>query len=945
MSDEELVDWFGVRAPSDDVFSPSLLIHHQHTRGRSSLRAQRSNCHYRGDIIGDNQSAIEISVCKGHLNGLVSTTDSDFFIREVPERFGVKSEIVRRSAPDVLGGNHKYIELMVVADSTMVGYHGNELENYLKTVMSIAAGAFRSASISASISLHVVRCVVLETDQMDPVIEPDARTSLRNFCKWQRGVYPEGVGESGHFDVAALITRHDLTRNDVIAGNTVKGVLGLAHMSSACVASRRCLIVEDSGLATGLTLAHEIGHTLGMEHDGARNPCPTSGHVMASLAPSGPGAYTWSSCSVEYLHTFLRSPISHCLNNRPSMTKNLTLYRGWRPGQIFHRDEQCKFLYADSTGACSQKMDDCEKLWCGRTNEGVLVCSTNKYPPADGTECGEGKWCIGGECVDYGERGPDPIHGGWSEWEPNFSECSRTCGGGIRKKYRHCNSPRPSFGGANCIGLDTIIEACNIFDCEDGNQLGYAQEQCATRDALPYKEELLPWEPYTDRKLISADEFCQQSCVSYSRGIVVKFGAFVDGTRCDVVDVFNRGVAMCVAEKCRNFACDFDSNSSRVYDACGVCGGNQTTCDLDSDLNRINIGNGFEPVLEIPNGSTFVNVTNFNNDCHLAVIAGEQLVFGDSGQEVRSKAYTTGTDVISYITGDHENIHIRGPTTTNLTIQIYKTNTSSASAVECAIQWSLYKPNQEPRQTYEWAVEKSDCSKTCGFGILRSEVTCREVGNDAHIVGDFNCQHLQRPPVKEETCNTFNCPFRWEVGDWEDCNVACGRGVRWRKVFCARSNGEGVAEVGSEEMCDGADSKPVHQEQCHLPPCTDDATCNLTISASTGHFSSPNHPGAYPPNIDCGWTISVNHGYWIKLTFMTFDLEGSSPAHGKCVFDFVEVLGSKDSGAMSQVTRLCGRRDTPFSVVVESDTALVRLQSDHLIQRTGFLVTFDELDP
>ena len=42
-------------------------------------------------------------------------------------------------------GSHvskKYVEVMVVSDSTMFDYHGNDLENYLTTLMNIVSIVF-----------------------------------------------------------------------------------------------------------------------------------------------------------------------------------------------------------------------------------------------------------------------------------------------------------------------------------------------------------------------------------------------------------------------------------------------------------------------------------------------------------------------------------------------------------------------------------------------------------------------------------------------------------------------------------------------------------------------------------------------------------------------------------------------------------------------------------
>jgi hypothetical protein len=38
------------------------------------------------------------------------------------------------------------------------------------------------------------------------------------------------------------------------------------------------------------------------------------------------------------------------------------------------------------------------------------------------------------------------VNGGWGSWM-EYGECSRSCGGGVRKSYRECDNPRPSNGG------------------------------------------------------------------------------------------------------------------------------------------------------------------------------------------------------------------------------------------------------------------------------------------------------------------------------------------------------------------------------------------------------------------------------------------------------------------------------------------------------------------
>merc|ERR1712055_521351 len=81
---------------------------------------------------------------------------------------------------------------------------------------------------------------------------------------------------------------------------------------------------------------------------------------------------------------------------------------------------------------------------CSKTCGGGLkkrTC-TNPAPAHGGTDC---------KAEGYGPTNKDdcntekcPVDGHWSKW----GECSKTCGGG--KKTRTCTNPAPAYGGADC---------------------------------------------------------------------------------------------------------------------------------------------------------------------------------------------------------------------------------------------------------------------------------------------------------------------------------------------------------------------------------------------------------------------------------------------------------------------------------------------------------------
>ncbi|KAL4622608.1 properdin [Arapaima gigas] len=54
-----------------------------------------------------------------------------------------------------------------------------------------------------------------------------------------------------------------------------------------------------------------------------------------------------------------------------------------------------------------------------------------------------------------------PVSGEWGQWSP-LSECSVTCGVGLRTKVRQCNAPAPRHGGQTCRGETTANELCNL---------------------------------------------------------------------------------------------------------------------------------------------------------------------------------------------------------------------------------------------------------------------------------------------------------------------------------------------------------------------------------------------------------------------------------------------------------------------------------------------------
>ncbi|ESN93354.1 hypothetical protein HELRODRAFT_89118, partial [Helobdella robusta] len=77
----------------------------------------------------------------------------------------------------------------------------------------------------------------------------------------------------------------------------------------------------------------------------------------------------------------------------------------------------------------------------------------------------DGKFCPGSDQqIDYCNKEECPVHGKWAEWSA-WGDCTLTCGGGQRRRFRTCTNPVPKHNGRACIGVAQETDVCNHQRC------------------------------------------------------------------------------------------------------------------------------------------------------------------------------------------------------------------------------------------------------------------------------------------------------------------------------------------------------------------------------------------------------------------------------------------------------------------------------------------------
>ncbi|NXD78382.1 ADAM8 protein, partial [Halcyon senegalensis] len=418
----------------------------------------QDHCFYQGHVRGYTNSAASISICGG-LSGFFRVNETTFLLEPLEEHATGRHAVYRathlrgkrgtcqehgvtreydhepkipaamklyrwKSAP--LHKGPRYVELVLVVDNEEFRKHKDlrRVQNRMKEIVNHVDKLYQP--------LHLrVALIGLEVwSHKDKImVSPNPEVTLDNFLHWRE---TELLRRKPH-DNAQLITGIDFH------GTTV----GLAKKLVMCTRDSGGVNQDHSmnPIGAASTMAHEMGHNLGMSHDddvaGCRCPVPKAdgGCVMAaSVGLVYPKLF--SRCSEQDMWHFLGDPRTSCLLNVPRADE---LYGGPVCGnQFVERGEQCD---CGTPEVCSDR-----------------CCNATTCQLREGAECARGDCC---------------------------QDCKVKAAGALCRASKHdCDLPEHCTGLSAECPEDVFQE--NGISCQNGNGYCYNGacpshgEQCRT---------------------------------------------------------------------------------------------------------------------------------------------------------------------------------------------------------------------------------------------------------------------------------------------------------------------------------------------------------------------------------------------------------------------------------------------------------------------------------
>ncbi|XP_078487952.1 uncharacterized protein LOC100179634 isoform X3 [Ciona intestinalis] len=432
--------------------------------------------------------------------------------------------------------------------------------------------------------------------------------------------------------------------------------------------------------------------------------------------------------------------------------------------------------------------------------------------------------CINGNVGGKGCMGPQqdsnfcneqacPFFDQWSTW----SDCSVSCGGGVRRQQRSCTNG--FVGEPGCIGETSNDETCNIQPCPiftEWGQWGECSETCgsgATRTRSRSCNNGLPGQPGCIGSISNVENCGLRACPFWSSWFAWSTCTVTcnSGTRVRTRNCINgfEGLEECGSDDTQSIPCGIQPCPAwRDWSTWGEC---SSTCGIGFQQRNRTCADGYagdDGCIGMPN----VKMQCIGNECATWSAWSSWSTCPVScgvATQSRERSCSLNNEPSDVCRG-----HTREEQSCYGSVCAYWsqwTQWSGCSASCDGGQHSRYRTcvngvdggagcigfnnetqscNNLPCPTWSpWSTD-AECSATCGGGVRVNTRVC--VTTEA--LGP--CPGVGR---RQEFCNTQPCP-RWSIwGAWSGCSTTCGEGVRTHERACL------YGDVG-EGSCVGDDS-------------------------------------------------------------------------------------------------------------------------------------------